>query len=166
MSWLHKNADTRKIDTIWDAAAWESRSDIDPQILALILSTYRSAESTRPKDEPMYPLLGHDIAHTIEMVALMEHSGKKLEKNDIQQLCHGYGGDTMFALSDAIISMDIALALDILHRLTATSKVDEWLGSWMGSLRNTLYIRYLRTHGEGESDIIDITRLNPYTVKK
>ena len=72
----------------------------------------------------------------------------------------------MFALSDAIISMDIALAIDILHRLTATSKVDEWLGSWMGSLRNTLYIRYLRLHGERESDIIDITRLNTYTVKK
>ncbi len=72
----------------------------------------------------------------------------------------------MFALSDAIIALDISLALDILHRLTATSKIDEWLGSWMGSLRNTLYIRYLRSHGERESDIIDITRLNPYTVKK
>ncbi len=57
MSWLRKNADTRKIDTIWDAAAWESRSDIDPTTLKLVLSTYRSAEITRPKDEPMNPLI-------------------------------------------------------------------------------------------------------------
>jgi hypothetical protein len=72
----------------------------------------------------------------------------------------------MFALSDAVISVDIGLALDILHRITQTSKVDEWIGSWMGSIRNTLYIRHLREYGERESDIIDITRLAPYTVKK
>ena len=72
----------------------------------------------------------------------------------------------MFALVDAVVAMDISLALDILHRITATSKVDEWLGSWMGSIRNTLYIRYLRDHGERESGIIEITRLAPYTVKK
>ena len=82
LSWLRKNADTRSIDTIWDRDAWEQRSDIAPQALALILSTYRSAESTRPRDEPIYQLLGHDIAHTIEMVSLTERSGQKLEKKE------------------------------------------------------------------------------------
>jgi hypothetical protein len=78
MSWLRKNADTRTIDTIWDKAIWEKRSDIDPQTLALILATYRSREATRGKDEPMHPLIGHNIAHTIEMVSLTESSGQKL----------------------------------------------------------------------------------------
>jgi DNA polymerase III delta subunit len=164
-SWLAKNADTRKIDTIWDRDAWEKRSDIDITTLKLILSTYKSAEATRGKDEIGNPLLGHNIAHTIEMVSLAG-SGNKLDTEDIIGLCHGYGGDTMFALADAVVSMDIARSIDILHRITATTKVDEWFGSWMGSLRNTLYIRYLREHGERESDIIDITRLHSYVVQK
>ena len=150
-SWLRKNADTRKIDTIWDTVAWESRSDIDTDTLALVLSTYRSAESSRSKDEPMNPLIGHDIAHTIEMIILTENSGKKLEKSDILELCHGYGWGTMFALSDAIIALDISLALDILHRMADTSKVDAWISGLIGTLRNHLYIKYLRHLGASES---------------
>jgi DNA polymerase III delta subunit len=100
------------------------------------------------------------------MVSLTQYSGQKLEKADIIELCHGYGGDSMYALSDAVMTMNITLALDILHRITQTAKIDEWFGSWMGNLRNTLYIRYLREHGERESDIIEITRLHPFVIKK
>ncbi|MBC7503977.1 hypothetical protein H7169_03320 [Candidatus Gracilibacteria bacterium] len=161
-SWLRKNADTRKIDTIWDAAVWESRSDIDMNALKLILSTYKSAEATRSKDEIMNPLLGHDIAHTIEMILLTENSGQKLLKSDIISFCHGYGGDTMFALADAIIAMNILLALDILHRLSSQTKVDEWLGSLIGTLRNILYIKYLKQHGASESMIEQILQKQVY----
>ncbi len=163
LTWLRKNADNRKIDTLWDKDAWEKRSNIDTKALNLILSTYKGAEATRSKDDIGNPLLGHHIAHTIEMVSL---SGVLQQKDAIIALCHGYGGDTMFALTDAVMSMDIVRALDILHRITATTKIDEWFGGWMGSLRNTLYIRYLREQGERESDIVDITRIHPYVVQK
>jgi hypothetical protein len=162
MSWLRKNADTRKIDTIWDRDAWTKRSDIELTPLQLILATYRSDESARSTYDPPNPLLGHSIAHTIEMVSLSQSSGKKLDKNDIISLCHGYGGDTMFALADAIISMNISLALDILHRITQTSKVDEWFSGLIGTLRNTLYIKYLKEHGTSENMIGQILNKQVY----
>lgn len=90
------------------------------------------------------------------MVSLIELSGKKLETPDLISLCHGYSGDTMFALADAIISMDIAFALDILNRLSSQTKVDEWLSGLIGTLRNTLYIKYLKKHGTSESMIAQI----------
>ena len=165
-SWLRKNADTRKIDTIWDAAAWESRSDIDPTMVKLVLSNYRSAETTRPKDEPMNPLIWHDIAHTIEMISLREMSGEQLTQSDIISLCHGYGWDTMFALADAIISMNIRLSIDILHRISTTNKVDAWLGGFIGTLRNHLYIKYLKQHGASEGEVARSLQKEPYNIKK
>ena len=41
LAWLRKNADTRKIDTVWDMDAWMKRSEIDVDTLKIILSTYR-----------------------------------------------------------------------------------------------------------------------------
>jgi hypothetical protein len=165
-SWLRKNADTRKIDTIWDRDAWEKRSDIDPTILKLILSTYKSAEATRGKDESMHPLLGHDIAHTIEIVSLTQSIGQKLEKDELISLCHGYGGDSIYTLTDTLISMNIAGSIDILHRITATNKVDEWISRWIASMSKILYIKYFKEHGERESDIASITGLYPSAVQK
>jgi hypothetical protein len=164
--WLRKNADTRKIDTIWDTAAWESRSDIDPTILRLILVTYRSREDARGRDEPMHPLLGHSIAHTIETVSLTEASGTKLNKSEIISLCHGYGGDSIYTLTDTLASLDIDESLHILHRIVTMSKVDEWWSRWMTSVSKILYIKYLKEHGQKESEIAQIMGLYPSAVQK
>ena len=59
----------------------------------------------------------------------------------------------MFALADAIISLDITLALDILHRMADTSKVDAWASGLIGTLRNHLYITYLQHLGMSASNI-------------
>ncbi len=65
------------------------RSDIEPNTLTLVFNTYKKAENSRDREDTN-PLLGHHIAHTLEMIALMEASGQKMEKSDIISLCHGY----------------------------------------------------------------------------
>ncbi len=164
-SWLAKNADTRKIDTLWDAKSWIARSGLEVATVTRILATYRESELGREKTDNN-PLLGHDIAHTMEMVSLRQESGEILHIVDITDLCHGYGGDTMFALADAIMAINIPFALDILHRISTTSKVDEWFGGFMGTLRNSLYIKYLKYHGSSESEIASIVKIHPFVLKK
>lgn len=165
LQWLGKNADTRKVDTLWDTKTWELRYDIDPKNLALILKIYRDAEACREKND-INPLLGHAIAHTIELVSIQESEGKKLDTNTILQLCHWYGWDTTFAFADAIMAMNIVLSLEILHRMASTSKVDEWIGGLIGTLRNSLYIKYLKHHGASEWEIATIVKIHPYVLKK
>ena len=92
----------------------------------------------------------------------MEHSGDKLDKSEIIELCHGYGWGTMFALSDAIVAMNMPVALDILHRLKETSKVDAWIPGFIGTLRNHLYIKYLQHLGTSESNTSKLLQKDVY----
>lgn len=110
----------------------------------------------------MHPLIGHDIAHTIEMVILTQSRGVQLSTAEIVELCHGYGGDTMFALADAVMTMGITRALDILHRLAMTTRVDEWIASLIGTLRNHLYAKYLQSLGQRESETSQILQRAVY----
>jgi DNA polymerase III delta subunit len=165
ITWLSGNADTRKIDTLWDTKAWSLRYDIGTTTLGLILSTYRDAEACRDKMD-INKLLGHNIAHTIELVTIQESEGKKIDASEITNLCYGYGWDTTFAFADAIMAMNIPLSLEICHRISSSSKVDEWIGSLIGTLRNTLYIKYLKHHGSSEFEIANIVKIHPYVLKK
>lgn len=72
----------------------------------------------------------------------------------------------MFALADAIISMNIRLSIDILHRISTTNKVDAWLGGFIGTLRNHLYIKYLKQHGASEGEVARSLQKEPYNIKK
>jgi hypothetical protein len=165
--WLAKNADIRKIDTLWDQGAWRGRyPDLDPQWITLVLRTYREAEWLREKWD-LAPLLGHSIAHTMEMISLRIFDTKNaLNDKEIMALCQSYTGDTVFALSDAITGMHISLALDIVKRISTTSRVDEWWGWLIGNLRNILYIQSLRELGSSESEIATLIQMHPYVLKK
>jgi hypothetical protein len=174
IGWLTKNADIRKIDTIWDQVVWRGRyPDIDPQWITLILRTYRDAEWLREKWDTA-PLLGHSIAHTMEMVSLrilnkgIETStvSNNISEKEIINLCQGYTGDTIFALSDAITMLDIPLAIDIVKRISTISRVDEWWWWLIGSIRNILYIQSLRGSGLSESEVATLLQIHPYVLKK
>ncbi|MBX9808976.1 hypothetical protein K2X92_01125 [Candidatus Gracilibacteria bacterium] len=164
-TWLSKNADVRNIDTLWDKKIWESRFDIDSQIISLVLKIYQEGESSRERGDS-YSLIGHDIAHTFEMISLLQESGKKLDNTEISGLCYGYGGDTLFSLVDAIMGLNIPLALAIYHRVTATNRIDEWFGSFVGLLRNNLYIKRMKDMGESENEIANLLKIHPYMLKK
>ena len=165
ITWLGKNADTRKIDTLWDLKAWEWRSDLDSTDLSLILRTYREAESAREKYDTNI-LLGHDIVHTMEMVSITKESGHDISTIDIIWLCHGYSWDSMFTLVAAIMAIDISLALNTLHKIASANKVDEWLGGLISNVRNYLYIKCLKHHGSSEKEIIEIVKIHPFVIKK
>ncbi len=68
----------------------------------------------------------------------------------------------MFALADAIVAMNMPLALDILHRLKETSKVDAWIPGFIGTLRNHLYIKYLQHLGTSESNTSKLLQKDVY----
>lgn len=164
-TWLSKNADVRKIDTLWDKKVWESRFDIDTDTLSLVLKTYQEWETSRERWDS-YSLIGHDIAHSFEMISLLQLSGKKTDSKEIISLCYGYGGDTLFSLVDAIMWLNINLALAIFHRITNTNRVDEWFGSFVGLLRNNLYIKRMKDMGESENEIWNLLKIHPYMLKK
>ena len=165
IKWLTKNADVRNINTIWDASAWESRFDIKNNTLTTILRIYREAEWTREKWD-INSLLGHSIAHTIQMASILENDFDALSVVDIESLCHSYGWDTMFALVDSIMSCNIRLGLDILHRINSNTRVDEWIGSLIWLLRNNLYIKYFKEIGLKENEIASIIDIHPFVLKK
>jgi DNA polymerase III delta subunit len=165
ISWLASNADTRYINTLWDKAAWTSRSALEPNLIDLILTTYRDLESHREKWDASH-LLGHDIAHTIEMIRLLKETGKKLSKEEVISLCHGYGWDTMFALVDAIMANNTSLSLEIYHRISSISRVDEWFPGLIWLLRNNLYIKYLGSLWMNESTIATMLKIHPFVLKK
>ncbi len=173
IGWLSGNADVRKIDTLWDTKVWGIRYlDIDPKWISLILRTYREAEWLREKWDTA-PLLGHSIAHTMEMISLMMTNRgtenptiPQISEKEIIALCQSYTGDTVFALSDAITAMNISLALDIVRRIATTSRVDEWWGWLIGSLRNILYIQSLKASGSSEWEVTTLLQMHPYVLKK
>ncbi len=62
--------------------------------------------------------------------------------------------------------MNIRLSMDILNRISTTSKIDAWLGGFIGTLRNHLYIKYLKQHGANESEVARSLQKEPYNIKK
>ena len=96
--------------------------------LDTILQTYHADEAQREKDDTN-ALLGHDIAHTMMIVSLLESTGQTLEKSQIIQYCHGYSGSKVFDLVDAIMAKNIKKALQLIRHITSVNKVDEWLPS-------------------------------------
>jgi hypothetical protein len=65
------------------------------------------------------------------------------------------------------MAMDVRLSIAISRKISSSAdRVDEWLGSLIGLLRNNLYILYLKHHGESESDIAGVLRIHPYVLKK
>ena len=67
----------------------------------------------------------------------------------------------MFTLVDAIMAIDISLALNTLHKIASANKVDEWLGGLISNVRN-----YLKHHGSSEKEIIEIVKIHPFVIKK
>ena len=46
--WLEKNADTRKVNTLWDQEAWQKRfRELDGKTISKVLATYEYAERIR-----------------------------------------------------------------------------------------------------------------------
>ena len=89
-----------------------------------------------------------------------------LSETEVIALCQSYTGDTVFALADAIVNMNIPLSLDILKRISSVGRVDEWISWLIGSLRNILYIQSLRSFGVSESEIATLIQAHPYVLKK
>lgn len=164
ISWLEKNADIRKINTLWDKKNWMTRTNIDENTLQIILHTYQEAEPRREKWDSN-TLLGHNIANTIHMISLLQDSWKIIDRSEIIWLCHEYSWDTIFSLIDAIMAVNIHLSIEILHRIISTSDVDNVLRSLISLLRNNLYIKYLKHHWSSESDIVNILKIHPYKIK-
>lgn len=165
VKWLDIHADTRKIDTLWKADEWKKRYDLQSSVITTVLDHYRSHESQREKDDTNR-LLGHDIAQTLGLVDILESSGKKLQTSGILELCNGYGGDTMFALVDAIMLGDTHKSLSILSRIKSINRVDEWASSLIGLLRNHLYIKYLKSLDKSEPDTSRLIPVHPFVLKK
>lgn len=164
ISWLLDNADVRKINTIWDTKTWATRIHLDENILRTILNTYQKAEDGREKWD-YNNLIGHNIANTMKVIFLLQESWKRLDNSDIIWLCHEYSWDTVYALIDAIMSINIHLSIEILHRITSTSKSEDVLKSLISLLRNNLYIKYLKHYGSTESEIVNILKIHPYKIK-
>lgn len=165
IAWLSKNADTRKINTLWDEKSWEGRSDIDLSIISLVLDTYQKEEKHREKDD-INQFLGHDIAHTIEMISLIKSNGEKLQKDDIINLCHGYSGSNTFALIDAITNIDAKLSITLCHRIASIYPDGKWIGWIIAALSNNLSVKYLKHHGYKEYEIAQIIKIHPFALKK
>lgn len=163
--WLEKNADVRKIDTLWDKKTWESRFEWDTATTYLVLKTYQDRESSREKWDS-YALLGHDIAHSLEIIRLLQENKNTLSQEDIVSMCHGYGWETMFSLVDAVMWLQIQASLDIVHKISNTTRVDEWIGSFIGLLRNNVYIKKMKDLWVSENEIASLLKIHPYVLKK
>lgn len=165
ISWLEKNADTRKIDTLWDKKIWEMRSNIDFDRISLVLATYANEEKYRDRNESN-PFLWHSIYHTLETISLLNTANIELKKDDIIQFCYGFDWATTFWLSDAIVNMNIPLCIHLCNRIANTNNdSSKWLTGLIWALSNHITIKYLKHHWYKENEIAQIIKIHPFALK-
>lgn len=162
--WLWQYADTREINTLWQQSIWEQRYNVSPQTIRQVLAQYREQESQREKWDTN-ALVWHEVSHTLRMIELMEESGVSPTPETLQRLIHGYGGDTLFALVDAILSGDTMRMLTTLDRIKSTTRVDEWFPILIWLLRNHVYIHSLKSLWLPEREIAKNIAVHPYVLK-
>ena len=166
IAWLSKNSDIRNIDSLWNIEKWKTRFDINQDIIRLVIDTYKNDEKYREKGD-FNRFIGHDIFHTLETIYLLESDDKKLQKDEIIDLCHWYVGATVFSIVDAILDINIPLALDLIHRINANdNEGGRWLSSVISNLGNHLTIKFLKYHWCNQQEINKYIKIHSFVLGK
>lgn len=159
ISWLEKNTDVRRMDTLWNTNAWRNRfPEIREDVLEKILQEYRKSEEEKtPEDRNSQ--MGHLIASTLELTSLSWWDYQK-------ELLRIEWGGKLFDLVDSILNDKKAESIILLRKILETMNPGELLPSLIGLLRNPLYIKYLQVKWKDSNEIGKIIKVHPFIMKK
>jgi DNA polymerase III delta subunit len=161
--WLQKNAEIRRIDTLWDIPYWEKEYTLlDKNKIKEVLSRYQEGDATREITAKNRDL-GHLVANSLELLSLAQESSYKIVDESIIYSEWWYN---IFNLTDAILDERYKDAVNIFHKLAEHSKTLEILLPLIGNLRNTLYIKYLQSCGKTSSEIAGIVKVHSFVLSK
>ena len=169
ITWLEKHASTRHMVLTWNVSDWERFTSLSSPSISRVLAYYAQAERQRDKGD-VNPFLGHAIAHTLQSLGLFESSGKTITPTIIEQFSYAYEGAKIFDLIDTILRGKITDSIALLRTITQdmnTGEVQRFYASFVGILRQSLYIITLRDLGKKESEIAPLLgKIHPYVVGK
>lgn len=106
-------------------------------------------------------LISHSIAHTLTSLSDLSRT-QQVSEQDIDDLIGDVGGGKIFDLVDAILAVNTKKALQIFERIALTKTMFEFLPSFLGLLRNSLYIKYLSEHHLPTTGV----KVHPFVLKK
>ncbi len=116
-------------------------------------------EEKRPKN------LSYLINETFGKLSLLSESFPIREKEISESILLESSGKA-FDLIDAILSANKKKALEIFRVLQSETTMYMFLPSFIGLLRSSVYVKYLKTKGYSESEIVKIMKIHPFVVKK
>ena len=161
--WLMIHADVREFWGLWENENWEKRfPELEEKIIKKVLRTYREGESEK---EEISSTLADAIGGSLEKLSLIWYS-RRISENDIEKSLDLTHAGKIFDLSDAILMKNIPKIRTLFSNILETTTPYELLPVLIGSLRGTLYVKYLQSHGKNERDIGNLIKIHPYPLGK
>ena len=161
-SWLEAHGDIRRYDELWDHTSWWARYPLlETQDIRYILKRYE--ESSDGTSE--VGTISYSIAGSLEKLSLLRAS-RNLSQDDYDASLFLESEGKMFDLCDAILRGDAGRSLRIFHTLLEGTNIHAFLASFIGLIRPSVYVKYLREIGKNQSEISSILSVHPYVIQK
>lgn len=164
-SWLGQYADVRTFDQVFSREAWWKRysslleDDID-QVLKSYEQIYALYEADKkPKN------ISYLIDESFEKLSLLKESHPLTDEHLKASILLESSGK-IFDFIDAILAANRKKSLELFHILESETTMYNFLPGFIWLLRWSVYVRYLKKKGLGESEIQNIMKIHPYVLKK
>ncbi|GAB0174991.1 MAG: DNA polymerase III subunit delta [Candidatus Altimarinota bacterium] len=163
--WTKENADMRVFDSIFSAQIWEKRyPQLSLEILKKVLDTYERIYALYDEDKKPRSIATL-IEESLEKLSLLSQT-TRIGEEDISLSILIESSGRIFDLTDAILSGNVKKSLQLFHTLEGESTMYQFLPSFIGLLRGSVYVKYMKYHGYSEPEIIQSLKLHPFVVKK
>ena len=160
--WLETHGDVRRYDTLWDHISWWTRYPLlNTQDIHYILKRYRESSDDTSEEGA----ISYSIAGSLEKLSLLRAS-RNLNQDDYDASLFIESEGKIFDLCDAILRGDAGRSLQIFHTLLEATNIHAFLASFIGLIRPSVYVKYLREMRKSQSEISSILWAHPYVIQK
>lgn len=163
--WLKDNADVRTFDSLFSVQIWEKRHpSLSETIITKVLTIYEKMYSLYEEDKRPRTI-STLIDESLEKLTLLSET-IDINEDHISLSILIESSWRIFDLTDAILSGNVKKSLQLFHALEWESSMYQFLPSFIGLLRGSVYVRYMKFYWYSESEIIQSLKLHPFVVKK
>lgn len=153
--------EVKKFDTLYNSTTWGKRfPDLDSKIISRVIDELREQESLLEEWE-INGQQSHLIASILEVLSI-ESLTTPITDASIDRAIGDLSGGKIFSLVDAIANGDIKKSLTLFSKISSGKSMYEFLPSFIGAIRNTIYVKYMYQYHITSPWI----KINPFVVKK
>ncbi len=153
--------EVKKFDTLYNTTTWEKRfGNLDSRVISRVIDELRDQESVLEEWE-INSQQSHLIASILEVLSI-ESLTIPITDASIDRAIGDLSGGKVFSLVDAIMASDTKKSLTLFSRISSGKSMYEFLPSFIGAMRNSLYAKYMQEHHISNPQI----KINPFVLKK